>query len=63
MKKIGRRILIVAAILAVLFIAGPRTKIDSPIKAINLPSDLDRYLAESEAKYSDIKPGTEKTII
>jgi len=63
MKKIGRRILIVAAILAILFIAGPRTKIDLHIKAINLPSDLDRYLAASEAKYSDIKSGTEKTII
>jgi esterase/lipase len=28
-----------------------------------LPNDLDQYLAQAEARYSDIVPGTEKTII
>jgi esterase/lipase len=63
MKKIATRILIVVAILIAVFLAGPRTKIDLQIKTFNLPADLDQYLAESEAKYSDIVPGTEKTIV
>jgi esterase/lipase len=66
MKKIATRIAIVIAVLVVVFLAGPRTKIDQQIKLLNLPSnpaDLDQYLAQSEAKYTDIVPGTEKTVI
>ena len=63
MKKIAKGIGIVLIILVLVFLAGPRTKIDLQIKPINLPADLDQYLAESEAQFSDIVPGTEKTII
>jgi esterase/lipase len=63
MKKIGVRTAIVVAVLIILFFAGPRTKIDLQLKTINLPSDLDQYLAQSEAKYPDIMQGAEKTIV
>jgi len=66
MKKIAMRAAIVVAVLVFVFLAGPRTKIDLKIKPINLPAnlaDLDQYLADSESKYSDIVPGTEKTIV
>jgi esterase/lipase len=66
MKKIAIRAVIVIAVLVIVFFAGPRTKIDLQMKPINLPSnpaELDQYLAQSEAKYTDIIPGTEKTIV
>ncbi len=49
--------------LMIVFLLGPRVKVDTQLKPINLPTDLDHYLLESEAKYSDIVPGAEKTII
>jgi hypothetical protein len=47
----------------VLFLAGPRVPIDQRIRPITLPDDLDNYLAASEARFTDIRPGTEKTIV
>jgi len=63
MKKIAIRVAIVLAVLIAAFLLGPRTKIDLQLKPVNLPADLDQYLAESEAKYPDIIPGAEKTIV
>ena len=63
MKKIGISILTIVAVLTILFLVGPRTKIDLKLKSFDLPADLDQYLAQSEAQYSDIVPGTEKTIL
>ena len=63
MKKIATGILIVVGVIIILFFIGPRTKIDLHLKTFDLPADLDQYLAQSEAKYSDIVPGTEKTIV
>ncbi|WP_163335648.1 carboxylesterase [Desulfopila sp. IMCC35008] len=55
--------LLVSCVLVVLFFFGPRVKIDTVIRPMELPVDLDRYLAESEARFSDIRVGAEKTII
>jgi len=55
--------IIILVILTLVFLTGPRPKIDLKIKPIQLPIDLDRYLAGSESNYPDIVPGTEKTII
>ena len=63
MKKIAIRIVIVILVLTIVFLTGPRTKIDTQIKPIDLPEDLDQYLKDSEAKYPDIIPGAEKTIV
>jgi esterase/lipase len=54
---------IVTAALLALFLAGPRVAIDTRLRPLALPADLDRYLTQSEARFPDIVPGTEKKII
>jgi esterase/lipase len=54
---------IVLSVLIILFLVGPTAKIDAQLKPLSLPKDLDQYLKQTEARYSDIVPGTEKTII
>lgn len=63
MKKILVRVAIVFAVMVILFLAGPRPAVNLELKPVDIPADLDQYLADSEAKYKDIVPGTEKTII
>jgi len=66
MKKIAVRAVLIIVIFIVVFLAGPRTKIDSEVESLSIPSDpaeLEQYLTESESRYADIVPGTEKTII
>lgn len=55
--------LLISCALFVLFFLGPKVKIDTVVRPVELPDDLDQYLAESEARFSDIKAGAEKTII
>ncbi|MEJ2746635.1 MAG: alpha/beta fold hydrolase, partial [Anaerolineae bacterium] len=47
----------------VVFLAGPRVKVDTTLRPLTLPPDLDQYLAEAEARFDDIVPQAEKTII
>ncbi len=56
-------ILTIVVILIAVFLAGPRVKVDTRLKPVALPDDLERYLAESEARFTDITPGAEKTIV
>jgi alpha-beta hydrolase superfamily lysophospholipase len=62
-----KRILMILAIFLsvciVVFLAGPRIKVDTELYPVHLPADLDEYLARSEARYADIIPGTEKSIV
>ncbi|WP_028585297.1 alpha/beta hydrolase [Desulfogranum mediterraneum] len=53
----------VLILLFLLFLAGPRVEIDTTIRPITLPEDLDAYLKDSESAFADIVPGAEKTII
>jgi esterase/lipase len=62
-KKTAARFGIALIVVIVLFLAGPSAKIDTRLKPLTLPEDLDQYLKQTEARYSDIVPGTEKTII
>jgi alpha-beta hydrolase superfamily lysophospholipase len=62
-KKIAVFSGIVLSVLIILFVYGPTAKIDAQLKPLTLPKDLDHYLKQSEARYSDIVPGAEKTII
>ena len=62
-KKILGSIIMLFVLLGIVFYAGPRVEVDTTLQPINLPQDLEGYLRESEAKFSDIVPGTEKTII
>jgi len=49
--------------LVLLYFAGPRVKADTTLHPVALPDDLDAYLRDSEARYADIVPGAEKTIV
>lgn len=63
MKKIAVGFMIAVIGFVILFLAGPRTKIDMHFKTISQPEDLDRYLAQSEARFHDIVPGAEKIVV
>ncbi|MGB4072533.1 alpha/beta hydrolase [Pseudomonas sp.] len=62
-----KRILILAfvfiAVGAGVFFAGPQVTVEPQTHAVQLPADLERYLADSEARYPDITPSAEKTIV
>lgn len=59
-----RRLLIIAlTALTLLGVFGPRVSTEHQITEIVLPDDLDAYLAASEARFNDLRPGTEKTIV
>ncbi|MEZ4616163.1 MAG: alpha/beta hydrolase [Caldilineaceae bacterium] len=61
--KVRNVVIIIFAFLGILFAAGPRVKIDTTIYPHEIAGDLDTYLAESEARFPDLKPDTEKTIV
>ncbi len=62
-KKIALLFGIGLTTLIILFFLGPTAKIDHQLKRVILPEDLDLYLKQTEARFSDIVPGAEKTII
>lgn len=45
------------------FLAGPTVEVDTRLTTLALPNDLDAYLTQTEARYPDITPGAEKTIV
>ena len=53
----------IAAAVLMLALAGPRVPIGTTLRPVDLPDDLDAYLAASEARLPDLIPGTEKTIL
>lgn len=65
--KWGKRLVVVIGLLGVLYLVGPRIT-NAEIErreAAHLPTalgELDDYLAKSEGRFSDIVPGTEKSI-
>lgn len=63
MKKTAPYFLICAFLLIALFFAGPRTEVDTTLHALALTEPLDDYLNDSEAQFSDITEGAEKSIL
>ncbi|MBU2158180.1 MAG: lysophospholipase [Gammaproteobacteria bacterium] len=63
MKKALSLCALILTLFAVAFSLGPVPTVDTQFTPIQLPADLDRYLAETEARYPDITPGAEKTIV
>ncbi|WP_339523393.1 alpha/beta hydrolase [Pseudomonas sp. EA_35y_Pfl2_R111] len=63
MKKALFYCALTLALLAVAFGLGPVPPVDIQLKPVELPADLNRYLAEAEARHPDITPGAEKTIV
>jgi alpha-beta hydrolase superfamily lysophospholipase len=53
---------LVFLVLILVFLSGPRVEIDTTMHPITLPTDLEQYVAKSEAPFRDIIPGAEKTI-
>jgi esterase/lipase len=62
MKKALSLCALIFALLAIVFSLGPVPPVDTQLSPIQLPTNLDRYLTEAEARYPDITPGAEKTI-
>ncbi|MDM8519737.1 alpha/beta hydrolase [Anaerolineales bacterium HSG6] len=55
--------LIIVTSLIVLYLTGPRLSVDQTIRPIELPDDLDEYLAEREANVKNLRPNTEACIV
>lgn len=63
MRIFLRTLIVVIGILVIVFLAGPRPEVDLQFRPLQIFGDLDHYLAQSEARFEDLKPGTEKVII
>ncbi|MFQ5568155.1 MAG: alpha/beta hydrolase [Rhodothermales bacterium] len=63
MKKLLFALIVLVGGLSVAWVLGPRPSVELALRAFDVPDDLDAYLARSEARFSDIRPGTEKTIV
>ena len=63
MKKTLLTLAAILAVLAVVFALGPRASVDTALRPVSLPEDLDAYLAQAEARVNDLRPGAEKTIV
>ncbi|MEM7181537.1 MAG: alpha/beta hydrolase [Spirochaetota bacterium] len=50
-------------VFAAIYALGPKIEVDTKLKTISIPADLDRYLLQSEKKYQDIRPYTQKQIL
>ncbi|ETX28416.1 alpha/beta hydrolase [Roseivivax isoporae] len=61
----GRALLALAAILAVFWVVAPREprEVDVSFDAARLEAGIDAYLAEEEAAFDDIVPGTRKRMV
>lgn len=51
------------ALLALVYVLGPRPEVDLTIQEVQLPQDLDKYLQDREKPIPDIVVGSEKTIV
>jgi len=56
-------IALTASILVIILLLGPRLEIDTTLKPVFVPDDLELHIEKSESKFNDIVPGSEKTII
>ncbi len=56
-------VLLVVWILLIVYFKGPRIPVDTGLRPLWLPDDLDRYLADSERRTPDIIAHTEKRIV
>ena len=56
-------ILVVCFVILILFLVGPRVKVEPKIQTFEISEDPEAYLRAQEAHFSDLRPDTEKTII
>ncbi len=62
-KKVVKILVIFFAIGIIVILAGPRIEVETKLFPVHLPADLDGYIAQSEAQYSNIVAGAEKSIV
>lgn len=55
-------IALIVFVLIIIYLAGPRVSLDTRLRVIDLPEDLDAHLKTAENRFTDITPGAEKTI-
>ena len=63
MKKFLRFLVLLVVVLGLVFVLGPRASVDLTIRSVTVPEDLEGYLADAEARFTDLRPGVEKTIV
>lgn len=51
------------AVLVVVFVLGPRVKIDTTLQKVTLPKDVEKYVLTNESRFSDLRSGTNKKIV
>ena len=56
-------LLAIIGALILFFLLGPRVKITTKVKPLELPADLDQYLSRNESRIKNLIPGAEKMII
>lgn len=49
-------------VLTALWLAGPRVQVETSLRPVTLPEDVEGWLAEREAAIPDLRPNTEKRI-
>ena len=62
LRKLWPLLLLIIALI-VLYLLGPQYEVDDRLWKLDLPDDLDDYLARSEARFYNITPGAEKQIV
>ena len=62
-KKILLLLAVLTAALLILFSINHESFSNLNIRSFNLPENLEVYLKKSESRFSDVRPGTEKTIV
>lgn len=64
-KVLFYAVLLIALVLAGLFLFGPREPVDTTIRfdPATIGDDIDAYLAQSEAQFDDIEPGQQKEVV
>ncbi len=63
LRTLGSALAVISSVIAVVVFAGRRKPVNEVIQKRVLQEDLEQYLAISEARFDDIIPGAEKTII
>ncbi|MEM6647024.1 MAG: alpha/beta fold hydrolase [Bacteroidota bacterium] len=63
MKKALAALGILVGLGAITFVAGPRAVSDVTLQPVDLPDDLEGYLAAEEAAVEGLRPGTERAVV
>lgn len=63
LRRRARFVALLVVILAALWFAGPRVAVDTELRPVTVPEDVEGWLAEQEAAVPDLRANTEKRIL